>query len=92
MKLKDVIFSAGETGHKLMINSLTGEYAEMRAQTYAKYVTKRQVIERIMNAPISVERKERLHRLVRDCTKLLNDTYALIDTELSFLHEKEDNK
>ena len=75
-----------------MIESLAGEYAEMRAQTCTKYVTKKEVTERITNAPISVERKERLHRLVFDCAKMLNDTYALIDTELSFLYEKEDNK
>ena len=85
-------YSTGEAGHKLMIESLTEEYAEMRSQTCAKYVTRKQVVNRITNAPISDERKERLHKLIRDCTKLLNDTYALIDTELSFLYEKEDKE
>ena len=89
-------YSTGEAGHKLMLESLTEEYTEMRAQVYAKYISKyvsrKEVTERITNAPISDERKDSLHRLVRDCTKLLNDTYALIDTELSFLYEKEDEK
>ena len=86
------LYSTGEAGHKLMVESLTREYAEMMAQACTKYVTKKKVTQRITNAPISVERKDRLHRLVFDCAKLLNDTYALIDTELSFLYEKEDNK
>ena len=86
------LYSAGEAGHKLMVESLAEEYSKMRIQTCVKYVSRKEVTQRIANAPISFERKEKLHRLVRDCARLVNDTYALIDTELSFLYEKEDNK